>query len=69
MSAPLPAMETTDERERWIEAFSDAFDNPDSHPLEVAESALRACPDPICMSQLSVDLVEREALSLLEVGA
>ncbi|MHC4953002.1 MAG: glycosyltransferase family 9 protein [Planctomycetota bacterium] len=31
--------------------------------------ALRACPDPICMSQLSVDLVEREARALLEAGA
>ena len=31
---------------------------------------LRACPDPICMSQLTVDQVERSALDLLgEVGA
>ena len=27
---------------------------------------LRACPDPICMSELSVDAVESEALALLE---
>jgi ADP-heptose:LPS heptosyltransferase len=28
--------------------------------------SLRACPDPICMTQLTVDQVEREALALLE---
>ena len=55
MSIPLPVMETTDEQERWIEALSDAFDNPGSHPLEVAERALRACPgDPIVLSLASV---------------
>jgi ADP-heptose:LPS heptosyltransferase len=30
---------------------------------------LRACPDPICMTQLSVDQVESEALALLEASA
>ncbi|MHC4550115.1 MAG: glycosyltransferase family 9 protein [Planctomycetota bacterium] len=29
--------------------------------------ALRFCPDPVCMTELSVDLVERHALELLEV--
>ncbi len=49
MSVPLPAMETTDEQERWIEALYDAFDNPGSRPLEVAEEALRACPGDLIM--------------------
>ena len=53
MSLPLPAMETTDEQERWIEALYDAFDNPGSGPLEVAEEALRACPGNSIMLSLA----------------
>jgi hypothetical protein len=46
-------METTDEQERWIEALYDAFDNPGSGPLEVAEEALRACPGDSIMLSLA----------------
>ena len=53
MSLPLPAMETTDEQERWIEALYDAFDTPGSRPLEVAEEALRACPGDLIMLNLA----------------
>ena len=53
MSVPLPEMETTDEQERWIEALYDAFGDPGSHPLEVAEKALRACPRDAVMLNLA----------------
>ena len=53
MSVSLPVMETSDEQERWIEALYDAFGDPGSHPLEVAEKALRACPGDAIMLNLA----------------
>ncbi len=55
MSVSWPESETTDEQERWFEALYDAFGDPGSNPLEVAEQALRACPgDPIMLKLASL---------------
>ena len=53
MSVPVPVMETIDERERWIEAVYEAFKDPVSPTLEVAEQAVRACPGDAALLQLA----------------